>query len=323
MKRIPSLRKHNYIARVGIFLIAVALVVVGLGCPLSVTMTVNPAVGGTTSPSGTLSYEAGTTVNITATPNLGYQFAIWTAVPPVTFAIANRPSTNFVLTQNVTVTAHFVKMLEHFKCYEVKGDTAPYIGENVILEDQFGTVNAKVESAEFFGNPAEKWLNDVQTPIGDRNHHLTVYNITTESEPKTWQVEVVNQFGLQQLTVSGPVALAVPTWKVEPGSNKPEGLDHFLLYEVVGGNSVGVTVSLDDQFDKGSVWVGKPSFFANPVRKSDGETVTEIVNPEAHLVFYELQAESFEKTVQVVNQFGEQTLDVYYPRLLAVPSEKI
>jgi len=215
-------------------------------------------------------------------------------------------------------------MLDHFKCYGAVDERGP-IGEVVYLEDQFGAVEAVVEEAGLFCNPVEKWHDEALTPIPNPHHHLTFYHIDYEEEPQTWQVEVDNQFGTQNLTVSGPVALAVPTQKVEPEYHQPPvGLDHFLLYHVIECPYVEVVVDLYDQFGyEPEVGVTAPLFFANPVRKTDdGGIVTEIQNPEAHLVFYGIEGGFFETEVQVVNQFGEQTLDVYAPTLLAVPSEK-
>jgi hypothetical protein len=318
--------KHHYITIVGIFSIVVALIAGGATCT-SYTMKVYPPPGGwTTPPAGTSTLCApGTTpVNIIAAPNtaFGYQFAIWTAVPVVTFGNPNLESTYFTMPNyDVNITAYFVK-LDHFKCYTVVNSS--YIGKAVSLKDQFVTVNATVTWAQFFGNPAQKWHNNVTTNILNPNNHLTVYNITTGSQPQTWQVEVVNQFGDQNLTVSGPVALAVPTWKVVPGNHTaPVGLDHFLLYEVIGGY-MNVTVGLNDEFDnKTQVFIYRPLFFANPVQKTYGGNVTNITDNETHLVFYGIRAGDFWQVVQVNNQFGNQTLLVGNPALLAVPSLKL
>jgi hypothetical protein len=211
--------------------------------------------------------------------------------------------------------------LDHFKCYEV-GEGAP-VEEEIHLEDQFGTFNATVGDASLFGNPAEKVHGGSTTPVTNPDHHLTVYNLTCEGEPGEWFVEVDNQFGDQVLTVSGPVGLAVPTQK--EGHEPPVGLDHFLLYEVVQGSSLDVVVGLNDQFgQEPEVLVYEPVFFANPVRKTHGGDITEIENPERHLVFYAIDAGAFSMPdLSVDNQFGEQTLDVESPIRLAVPSVKI
>jgi hypothetical protein len=227
--------------------------------------------------------------------------------------------------QDVTITANFVGSLDHATCYWVEDEAAPYIGEVVYLEDEFGAVNAMVEWATAFCNPVEKLHNDVLTPVSNPNHHLAVYYISYEEEPKVRFVEVNNQFGTQQLTVWGPVALAVPTQKLEPWYHEPPvGLDHYLLYEVIEGSSVEVVVGLNDEFeDQPDVWVYEPILFANPVRKTHGDEVNEIINPEVHGVMYYIEGDYVEMEVQVVNQFGGQILSCVGPFALAVPSEKM
>jgi DNA-binding cell septation regulator SpoVG len=162
----------------------------------------------------------------------------------------------------------------------------------------------------------------VLTPISNPDHHFTVYTLSYEGEPQTWQVEVDNQFGTQNLTVSGPIALAVPTQK--ESHEPPVGLDHYLLYTVTYGTSVGEVVALNDQFGlEPEVLVFEPLFFANPVKKTHDGNVTDIVNPATHVVIYSIVGGYFERQVQVVNQFGEHALNVSGPGILAVPSEKL
>jgi len=214
-------------------------------------------------------------------------------------------------------------VVDHFKCYLTEG--VEPMDEAVYLEDQWGGVEAMVGWDWFFCNPVEKWHDEVLTPIAHPEHHLTLYGLDYEEEPQTWFVTVDNQFGMQELTVYGPVKVAVPTQKVEPGAHEPPVcLDHFLLYKVIEGPSMDVVVGLYDQFhDEPQVLVTWPIFFANPVRKTHEGMVTEINNPEAHLVFYEILGGVFETEVQVVNQFGEQTFYLYEPTFLAVPSVKL
>jgi hypothetical protein len=119
----------------------------------------------------------------------------------------------------------------------------------------------------------------------------------------------------------------VPTQK--EGHQSPVGLDHYLLYSVISSDppSVDVTVSLEDEFDDElqDSMVYDPLYFANPVQKLHDSELTEILDPDTHLVFYTIDAD-FTGEVEIVNQFGEQTLDVYTSLGfggLAVPSEKI
>jgi hypothetical protein len=227
---------------------------------------------------------------------------------------------NFVTSQPQPVT------LDHFNCYWT--DEEMYVGQHVQLEDQFGTFQATVQESWYFCTPVEKEHDGVVTPISDADHHFTFYEILLHQPIQYWQVDVDNQFGPQQLTVWGPVCLAVPTQKVQPGNHEPPvGLDHFLLYEVAP-IQVSEGVNLHDQFTDGDYeqfLVNTPLYFANPVQKTDAAgLVTEIQNPEAHLVFHELSGQlHYYQQVQIVNQFGGCTFsEVEGPWLIAVPSEK-
>jgi len=116
MKIVFKPRKHPYMAKVGIFLIAVVLIVGAVSCAgptYSLTMAANPVGGGAaTDLTGTSPYAANKVVNIKAVANTtgGYRFANWTA-PAGTFGNATAATTNFTMpAQNVTVTANFVKV---------------------------------------------------------------------------------------------------------------------------------------------------------------------------------------------------------------------
>ena len=221
-------------------------------------------------------------------------------------------------------------VLDHFKCYPASGIDP--IEEFVYLEDQFGTVEAVVGEAKFFCNPVakrEEEMPPMPSPmILNPDHHLTLYSLYQEEEPQERIVKAENQFGTQQLVVSDPVMLGVPTHKLYPGEHySPVGLDHFLIYEVIEGPSVEVEMDLYDQFGyEPGVFVYEPVYFANPVKKTHDGDVTLIRNPDAHLVFYRIASYSVSGWVLIDNQFNEQELEVYvdeyYPALLAVPSEK-
>lgn len=283
------------------------------------SMAVNPAGGGTaTDLFDSTPYAAGTVVSIQAEADWGCQFVTWTA-PAGTFADANAEQTTFTMpAQDVAVTANFQPPADHFKFYQADSET--YIGEAVHLEDEFGAVSATVGSCWGFGDPVEKVHDYVWTPIWSADRHFAVYNLSYEEEPQVWYVGVNNQFGETMLTVYGPVGLGVPTQ--QEGHDAPVALDYLLLYEVMEGRSVDVVVDLNDQFGDETVTVYEPAFFANPVRITHNGDVTEILYPEVHGVLYRIRGGDFQTEVQVVNQFGEQTLNVDDPVLLAVPSEK-
>jgi hypothetical protein len=215
-----------------------------------------------------------------------------------------------------------VPQLDHFKGYWADDVTGRSIDETVYLEDQFGAFTATVGEAWGFFNPAEKQHEGNVTPIWNPDQHFAVYDITCQGGDQYWQVEAFNQFGLQELYVSGPAKLAVPTTK--EGHEIPVGLDHYLLYFVDESSYQEVAINLTDQFGGNpTITVRPPTYFASPVQMTYKGEVTEIVNPEVHAVIYSIEGESFETQLQVDNQFGPQTLDVSGPAYLTVPSQKI
>jgi hypothetical protein len=121
MNIIHSSRRHYYVARFSIFLIALALVVGTVSCvgdgngevKYSLTMAENPAAGGTaTDLTGASPYAANTVVNITAAANLCYRFVSWSA-PASTFGNATAAQTTFTMpAQNIIVTANFEEIPE-------------------------------------------------------------------------------------------------------------------------------------------------------------------------------------------------------------------
>jgi len=338
VKTIPSLRRHRYLRSIGILLIAAALIAGIVSCnggAVQYDLTITSTAGGVvTDPGeGTHSYAPRTVVDLVATPDCGYVFDKW-AGDTGTIDDVNAAVTNITMSANYNITANFKPIPpDHYKFYEVDGKTAPYVGEAVELEDQFGTFTANVTYAEAFGNPVEKGHPGMPlTPISDENRHYTVYWLDFGEGPEyqvSRSVEVKNQFQENVvLTVWGPVALAVPTQK--EGHEKVECLNHFLLYWVEEEEFPEEVVNLKDQFipDGEDVTVWGPYMFGNPVKKTVVESGEEakIYWPDEHWVLYDIGGEvpSIGKTIQIANQFGnDQILDLTYRDTLAVPSEKI
>ncbi|NWF77487.1 MAG: hypothetical protein HXY36_02670 [Chloroflexi bacterium] len=218
------------------------------------------------------------------------------------------------------------EQIDHFTCYPLLENLA--LNKTIRVKDQFVDIAATVGPAYWFCNPAQKFYEVSGLPILNPDHHFTIYGLTGV-EPRTWLVDVTNQFGSQYLTVFGPVMLAVPTQKLLPGEHEaPVGLDHYLLYAVMFAEPLQIPIGLADQFgtDPGGVTVWKPYLFANPVEKTVGQEVTEIENELAHLVFYTISdSEVFISQVLVDNQFVEPTYyDLAGPSaMLAVPSVKL
>ena len=330
MKAIFSLRKHTYLKTIGTLLIAIALIAGVVGCEgegepeYDLTMAVNPAVTGiATDETGTSPYAEDTDVDIKAIAADCYRFVNW-QTPDGTFGNTTAAETTFTMpARDVTVIANFELVPpDHFKFYDVQWETAPDIGIDVQLVDQFGAIDATVGKAVSFGNPVEKVHADILTPIGDLTRHYTLYDLSYEGEPREYRVIVNNQFQDDvELTVFGPYYLAVPTQKGD--HEMPVCLNRFLVYDAYGP-VVNDEVVLSDQFIQDEVAVVyQPYLFATPVQKTvDGE-VTEIEDPNEHWVLYDIEGPPIDKRIQIDNQLGPQTLDLLHPEYLAVPSQKI
>jgi uncharacterized repeat protein (TIGR02543 family) len=327
--------KHSYFAKIGILLIVVALVAGIVSCngaaTYELTMAENPAEGGTaTDETGGSPYARADVVEIKAVPNPCYRFVGWTTSAGTLGNASALETTITIPAEDVTVTANFEPVPpDHYKFYTVDWEEGLYVGKEVQLVDQFGTFNATVGDPISFGNPVQKIHNNVTTPISDDNRHFTLYDLDYEEgwEPSSWKVMVNNQFqDDKELTVVGPYYLAVPTQKGD--HEMPVCLNHYLVYEAYGP-MVNDEVVLSDQFIRDEVAVVyEPYYFANPVQKTRVDTgdVAEIEDPDLHWVLYDIwdeDAPSIGKSVDIVNQFDNQTLNLTYPELLAVPSEKI
>jgi hypothetical protein len=342
MKAILSLRKHSYLKTIGTFIIAIALIAGVVGCigepgeTYALTMEEAPPGSGTaTDLTGASPYTVLTVVNISAVAACGYQFVEWTATVGI-FADENAAQTTFIMpAEDVTVTAHFEPVPpDHYKFYQVDWETAPEIGKVVQLEDQFGTFTANVTDAILFGNPVEKEHATGVTPIKNENRHYTLYELDYDYDIDaiTRDVEVSNQFQEKvELTVWGPIALAVPTQKED--HEMVECLNHYLVYLVDEADYYEFApvegVNLKDQFirDGEDVTVKGPMLFANPVKKTVvGGDVAAIERPDLHWVAYDIwdaESPSIEKKIPIANQFGnDQVLDLTVRDVLVVPSQK-
>ena len=92
----------------------------------TLTMAVDPSGGGTTSPEvGDHTYAQGTVVDISATPNTGYEFVDWTGDA----ADPNSASTTVMMDGDKTVTANFLQVFN-----KITDLRASVQGENILLE---------------------------------------------------------------------------------------------------------------------------------------------------------------------------------------------
>jgi hypothetical protein len=129
------------------------------------------------------------------------------------------------------------------------------------------------------------------------------------------------------LAVTTVNAAPTPNSGAQPQSLAPAAptLDHFWCYRT-DANPLDEPIQLQDQFNPVLVphVVGAPRWFCNPVKKRHGDTVTKIIDPDAHLTFLQIGTPDFKLLdVRVKNQFGRRDLKVFAPAtLIAVPTKK-
>ncbi len=113
MKTILNSGRHRYVARVSVFLVAVALIVGMASCGVSFALTVTSTEGGSVAyPSeGTTSYAAGTQVGLVAEPDAGWMFAEWTGDDVDTIEHVYDAVTAITMEADYEITANFARSI--------------------------------------------------------------------------------------------------------------------------------------------------------------------------------------------------------------------
>ena len=207
--------------------------------------------------------------------------------------------------------------VEHFTVYDATGADGP-AGDDagpVRLADHGPRLNEPLHGAR-----TEEQTSRACTI---RFTHLTCYDIV-DPVPilPNLDVTVTNQFVTDQPIVIGvPKELCVPTEKlIAPG---PIDGDHYRCWEAFdpAGGSLGIAVTLVDQFQSFASFVMDPFRLCNPVDKN-GEGIQD---PDAHLVCYYLQpaSDNLGLSIPIQNQFfALETVDIGSARALCTPSVK-
>ena len=120
MGTILNLKRHHYVARVGIFLVAVALIAGMAGCAdgtpavTEYDLTITSAIGGSTAPAtGTHTYDEGDVVDLVAEAEEGYQFVNWTGDTD-TIDDVNAATTTITMNHDFSITANFVEVAVYY-----------------------------------------------------------------------------------------------------------------------------------------------------------------------------------------------------------------
>jgi hypothetical protein len=97
----------------------------------------------------------------------------------------------------------------------------------------------------------------------------------------------------------------------------PAPLDHFRMYLAFGPDAPLVT--LEDQFQPQDVDLGPVLYFGVPASKN----LEPIFDPEVHMTAYLIPEGGFFAGVDIVNQFGPDSLIIGDPLMLLVPTQKM
>jgi hypothetical protein len=189
------------------------------------------------------------------------------------------------------------------------------------LTDQFGTADGVAEILERFAIPVDKNGEGILDP----SLHYTWWRISGDLASPIPLVAVENQFGAHTLNVGNAAYLLNPALK-NPlvGEQFPLGKDHYKCYDVTG-DPLAIPVSLSHQFGTEITDVFMPHYLCNPVEKGlPDNTVYPIVNPDDHLVCYQIQpgVPISGIVVGVLDQFVDVTVEPIQPELICVPSTK-
>jgi hypothetical protein len=242
--------------------------------------------------------------------------------------------------------------LDHFRCYFIPNQ--PVLNIPIMLQDQFDAALPSPQNWENINQltlaricpTVDKYnLNtNIDHPMIDPNHHLTMYQINPQPIIPRW-VWAVDQFfpNGTLLDVSDARFLLVPTGKVlvpatgTPPSAPPPSpdLDHYKCYQACGATA-NVPVRLKDQFYLENVTVLWPVLFCNPVvKRRPNFPDTQIQKPNDHLTCYATTPSAFPglpdpnnpnppyKGINIWNQFERSfKTPVLKPDLLCVPTTK-
>lgn len=209
--------------------------------------------------------------------------------------------------------------LDYFKFYEVVRNCR--VDDRVALHGQFDMEPEKAELLlrAYFANPVSKNREEIY----DRNAHLVWYSLHQQIPEPTRIIVAENQFGKHNFLIGHPIALLVPAWKYEQGSEFPKELDHYKVYRVLEGEPINEEVTLKDQFGGENVKVFFPVAFAVPViKKHEGNTYP-ILNEKAHLLIYNIKPRPAQQARIIRDQFDKYYLNIFRSRFLAAPSVKL
>jgi hypothetical protein len=217
---------------------------------------------------------------------------------------------------NTQVPGPFV--IDHYYVYT---SPQPITGAfPMTLADQFLASDNEAIILDRFAVPVDKNGEGIQDPA----LHYTWWQIVGDQTNPVAAVAVDNQFGPQTLDVGLAAYLLNPALKnAAAGQEPPANKDHYKCYDAVG-SPIGINVNLSHQFGTETVDVLDPRYLCNPVEKQLPSAVFPIVNPNEHLVCYQVSpgVPIPGITVGVLDQFVDLSMVLEFPELICVPSTK-
>jgi len=153
-----------YLARVIIFLIALALMAGMIGCaPVQYNLTTSSTEGGkvTTPSEGTFTYNKGTVANLMAEPEDGYHFVNWTGEVG-TIANVNAATTTIIMNDHYSILANFALVIWEIRdWYDLDAIRDDLSGPCALMNDLDSTTAGYEELASETANGGKGW-----EPIG-------------------------------------------------------------------------------------------------------------------------------------------------------------
>ena len=106
--------------------------------------------------------------------------------------------------------------MNHYLCYDVRGESPRFPSETLTTVDQFGTRTVRVDRTRELCNPVEKRRDGRPAePIVRPTDHLVCIRISTFSPAFTARDTFVrDQFSLETVRIAGPRRLCTPSTKL-------------------------------------------------------------------------------------------------------------
>ncbi|MGB6873261.1 MAG: GLUG motif-containing protein [Dehalococcoidia bacterium] len=247
MKIILSSRRRHYMRRVGIFLIAVALIAGMTGCVgVKYDLTIASTAGGSvTTPgegTGSFTYAEGRVVNLVAEAEEGYHFVNWTG-DISTIGSINQASTTITMEGNYEIKANFEAGPYSLTISSTTGGSATTPGEGTFEYDAGTVVNLVAEAEE--GYQFANWTGDVNTVVDVNAASTTI---------------IMNN----DYTISASFAKAIRTWyDLDTIRNNLDG--SYILMNNLDSTSAGYEELASPTANGGKGWEPIGNLLADPI----------------------------------------------------------